>query len=116
MKTWKIETLVVAGILIAVNLITHHLFSLDALAALAVLLSFGATSISDRLTEQEALRAQPQVECYRKFILYFLGKEICWFLYFFLTHAYSALVGVCIFLLYPLWRKFYRKRFPIHNG
>lgn len=113
MKTWKWETLVVGLILLTVNIFAHHLLSIDMIAALAVLLTFGHASIGDRLAEQEALRTTPQVECYRKMGYYFVGKEMCWLLYFSVSHAYSALVGVFVFLLYPVWRRLYRKHYPI---
>lgn len=113
MKTWHVETAVVALILLAVNLLTHRLFSIELLAAAAVLLTFGHASIADRLQEREALREATEVECYRKMWYYFVGKEMLWLLYFFLSHAYSALVGVFVFLLYPVWRRMYRRYFPI---
>lgn len=108
MKTWKIETLVVALVLLAVNIVTHKIFTIEVLAAIAVLLSFGHASISDRLAEQEALKEKPIVDCYRKLHYYYVGKEFFWFLYFFLNHSYSALVGVIVFFAYPVWRKIYR--------
>lgn len=110
MKTWRIEMLVVAAILVAVNYLTHKLFTIEILAAIAVLMTFGHAQIADRLAEQEALRVTPTVDCYRKMWYYFVGKEAFWFLYFFLNHSYSALVGVFLFLAYPAWRKIYRKR------
>lgn len=108
MKTWKIEMLIVAVILFAVNFFTHHLFTIEVIAALAVLLTFGHAQIADRLAEKQAEMDRPTVECYRKMWFYFFGKEICWLTYFFLNHSYSALVGVFIFLGYPGWRKLYR--------
>jgi hypothetical protein len=109
-KTWKLETAVVAIVLLAVNYFTHKLFTIEILSAIAVLLTFGYVSISDRLAEQEALRVTPAVDCYKKLQYYFIGKELFWFLYFFLNHSYSALVGVILFLIYPVWRKIYRKK------
>jgi hypothetical protein len=113
MKTWKIEVSVVAAILLAVNVITHHLFSIEPIAAIAVLLTFCHAQVADRLAEQEALRVVPQVDCYRRMGYYFVGKEVCWLLYFSMSHAYSALVGVFVFLLYPVWRRLYRKHYPV---
>jgi hypothetical protein len=108
-KTWKLEMLIVSIILIAVNYFTHKLYTIELLAALAVLMTFGHAQIADRLAEQEALRTIPVVDCYRKMWYYFIGKEIFWFLYFFLNHSYSALIGVFVFIAYPFWRKLYRK-------
>jgi hypothetical protein len=100
--------LFVAGVLLAVNLFRDGVHPLEYLAALAVFLSFGHAQIADRLAEKEENKTIPEVECYKKLWYYFIGKEICWFLFFILSHAYSALAGVFIFLAYPFWRKFYR--------
>lgn len=110
MKTWKIEMMVVTAILIVVNYLAHKLFSIEILAALAVLLSFGHTQISARLAEKEAQRPIPEVECYKEMWYYFVGKEMLWLLYFFFNHSYSALVGVFIFIFYPVWRRLYRSK------
>ena len=108
MKTWKIEMMVVTIILLLVNLLFNRLFSIEILSALAVILTFGHAQISTRLSEQQSLVEQPSVECHRKLILYYIGKEVCWFWYFLISGSYSALVGVVVFLMYPLWRKYYK--------
>lgn len=102
--------LVVAGVLFAVNALRDNPFSLDLLAAGAVLLTFGHAQIADRMMEKEKEKAQPDVECYQKLLYYYVGKEVLWFLYFLLNQSYSALVGVVVFLIYPIWRRFYRGR------
>jgi hypothetical protein len=107
-KTWKIEMAVVAAILLIVNIFTSRLFTIEIISAVAVLLTFCHAQISSRLTEQQSLIDKPTVDCYRKLFYYHIGKEICWLLYFLLNHSYSALVGVFVFLLYPLWRKYYK--------
>lgn len=108
MKTWKQEMLFVAGVLLAVNGFREGFHPLEYLAALAVFLSFGHTQIADRLAEKEGEKSVPEVDCYKKLWYYFISKEICWLLFFILSHSYSALAGVFIFLAYPFWRKFYR--------
>lgn len=50
------------------------------------------------------------VECYWKLKWYLVGKEILWLVTFVLLKAWPALVGVGLFLLYPVWRHFYRAR------
>lgn len=115
MKTWRLEMLVVAAVLLAVNILTHKLFTIEVLAAFAVLMSFGHAQIADRLAEQESLRAIPAVECFKKMAYYFVAKEVFWFLYFLLNHSYSALVGVFLFLAYPIWRRFYRRHYQLHG-
>jgi hypothetical protein len=113
MKTWKVEMLVVAIILVAINFFTNRLFTIEILAMVAVLLSFGHAQIANRLIEQEALRDQPTVECYKRMHYYFVGKECFWLLYFFMSQSYSALAGVFLFIAYPIWRKWWRKIKPL---
>jgi hypothetical protein len=113
LKTWHLESALVAIILIVVNLfLANHWY--EWIGALAVWLSFGHASISFRMEEAEAIRevenGKPNVECYKWLGRYYLAKEASWFLYFSILSAYSALVGVFVFLLYPYWRKFWTKR------
>lgn len=110
MKTWKVELLVVSLLLLIINIIRDNLFTVELLAAFAVILSFGHAQIADRLAEKEGQKETPDVSCYKKLRFYFIGKELFWCLYFFLNHSYSALVGVFIFLAYPFWRKLYRTK------
>lgn len=115
MKTWKIEMLVVGAILVVVNYFTHKLFTIESLAAIAVLLSFAHAQIADRMAEQESLREKPSVNCYKKLWYYFISKEIFWCLYFLLNESYAALVGVAIFIAYPIWRDIYRKKIKTYD-
>lgn len=115
-KTWVYEFLVVLVILVSVALITKKGI-IEWVGVLAVLITFGHTQIADRLHEREARRYKidktAEVECYWKLNYYFYTKEILWFVYFVFLGAYSALIGVFLFLLYPLWRRWWRKRHPL---
>jgi hypothetical protein len=115
-KTWVYEFLVVLVVLVVVALITKKGI-IEWIGVLAVLITFGHTQIADRLHEREARRYKidktAEVECYWKLNYYFYTKEILWFVYFVFLGAYSALVGVFLFLLYPLWRRWWRKRHPL---
>lgn len=62
--------------------------------------------------EQAEQRLVNHVECYRWLRRYLVAKELCWLSYFVMLSAWSALVGVGVFLLYPAWRHYYRKRRP----
>jgi len=105
LRTWHIESLFVAAALILVVVLTGRRDSLvEWLGAVAVYLTFGHASVSFRLSEAEERRSTREVQCYRKARCYFLGKEACWFLYFTVLGLWSALVGVFVFLVYPLWR------------
>ena len=89
------------------------------LGVLAVFFTFCHTSIASRLEEREEHRKKitnlADVHCYYKLNYYFYAKELCWFLYFLIFGAYSALAGVLIFLLYTPWRKYWRKYHPIQG-
>lgn len=114
--------LVVTTILLVVNYFTHGFnITMELIGSSAVLLTFGHAQIADRLAEAENQRiryaadsvyptkeAKIKVECFRKLWWYYVGKEACWLAYFVYTHAYSALVGVFVFLAYPVWRRMYR--------
>lgn len=115
MKTWKLEMAGVAAILLAVNFFTHKILSIELLASMAVLLTFGHAQIADRLAEQEGLKKVPAVSCYKKMWYYFMAKEFFWLLYFFMNKSYSALIGVFVFLAYPVWRSWYRRMKPIND-
>jgi hypothetical protein len=111
-RTWHIETAVVALVLVAVALLSGG-GALELIGAGAVLLSFGHASVGERLREREAARIAPSVECHHWSTRYFVGKEALWFLYFVLHGSWSALAGVGLFLVYPLWRRFWRRRYPL---
>ena len=118
-KTWQIEMIVVGNILFPVALLTAkpENYYAEYIGALAVLLTFAHVQVADRLAEQaeqeEKEKGETTVDCHRWTKRYLLSKEICWCLYFVLLGAYSALVGVGVFLLYPVWRHYYRKRRPL---
>lgn len=109
MKTWHIEMFVIAIVLLLVNAFAKTLLSIELLASIAVLLSFGHTQISARLIEKEEARDLPDVSCYKKLWYYFMAKEFFWILYFLMNKSYSALVGCFVFLAYPIWRNLYIK-------
>ena len=59
------------------------------------------------------LTPRSTVDCYRWLQRYFYDKELLWFAYFLLIHAYSALVGVTVFFFYGKWRSLWRKYHPV---
>ena len=111
-KTWQIEACIVFSILVLVNIFTGH-EPKEWLGTFAVLFTFLHAQIAERLSEKEAAKLSPEVNCYHYATRYFLTKEVLWFFYFLLSGTYSALVGVCIFLVYPFWRKWYRGKKPM---
>lgn len=108
-KTWMYEQAFVALVLATVVIVTRGGW-IEWVGAIAVLLSFAHGSVADRLAEAEERRTVKHVECYRWARRYFLGKEMFWLIYFVAHRSWSALVGVGIFLAYPIWRQVYRRK------
>ena len=108
-RTWQIEAFVVGATLSVVAIFSGHGAS-EWIGACAVLASFLHGQVTDRLAEQEASRPAPNVECYRHALRYFVAKELLWCVYFVVHRSWSALVGVGLFLAYPIWRKWWRKQ------
>ena len=115
MRTWQLELLFVANVL-AASLAATGAARVEAIGALAVLASFAHGQVSDRLAEREGLRAAPDIGCWRWARRYFLAKEALWFAYFVAHRSWSALVGVLLFLAYPVWRDWYRRRWPYERS
>lgn len=126
LKTWHLE-----GLFVACALTTSVLLFGKAgdwrewLAALGVQLGFHHASVANRLQEAEEARVEHNnvqhgdllglirhVECVRWLTRYWVGKELAWVAYFLATGAVSPLVGCAVFLLHPLWRRWYRAHFP----
>ncbi len=117
-RTYHFEEGFVLLVLVAVGFFAGK-SPVEWIGVLAVFFTFKHTIIAERLQEAEAERAKKEglesvtVECYPKLGQNFIIKECLWFVYFILLGAWSALAGVIIFLLYPLWRKYYRKNRPL---
>lgn len=119
MRTWMFELAAVAGLLVTVALLRGGWIEL--LGATAVTLSFAHAQVSDRLAEAEAERRayvrgiadSIAVDCHRWSTRYLVAKECCWLVYFLALGAWSALAGVGLFLVYPLWRRWWRARRPL---
>lgn len=118
LRTWHFEVALVALVLAATVMLTRG-GAVEWLGAAAVLAGFAHAQVADRLAEAEAFRArgfnlmvglEPSVDCYRWQTRYLVGKEVLWFAFFVAHRSWSALVGVGVFLLYPLWRRWYRGR------
>lgn len=78
------------------------------LSAMAVFVSFQHMSVASRLEEAEARRTDTRaVECYGKLTRFLVCKETLWTTAFIALKAWTALAGVPLFLLYPVWRRAY---------
>ncbi|MGE4233487.1 MAG: hypothetical protein AB7F43_09180 [Bacteriovoracia bacterium] len=110
-KTWMVEGAVVAAILSTVAHISGG--GKEWIGTLAVLLSFFQFQVANRLEEKEGARELPEVDCFKWNTRYFISKEALWITYFILSQTYTALAGAGIFISYPIWRKIYRRYYPL---
>lgn len=114
--TYQVEYAFVFLVLFVTAVINKADF-IEWIGAAAVLVSFMHAKVANRLAEREKFRQQNSDEIilsyHYKIGRFFILKEILWFAYFILLGAWSALVGVIIFLLYEPWRKLWRKYFPL---
>jgi hypothetical protein len=128
-RTWQVELAVVAAVLLAVFLATRG-GAVEAVGSLAVLASFAHGQVADRMAEHARLTdelacgvcenagiprvaARALAHCWRWSTRYFVAKELLWLVYFVAHRSWSALVGVGVFLAYPLWRKWWRGRVAV---
>lgn len=111
MKTWHYEILVVGVILSLVTLVFQN-NKINWLTTMAILFTFNHAQIGDRLQEGQNQLTNPDVKCYWKLNILFAMKEVVWVVVFLLLHNYAAIVGCILFVLYPVWRKVYRKYYP----
>jgi hypothetical protein len=109
-RTWMWEAGFVWLCLSTTTLLTKGGF-VDWLATVAIWISFLYTSICDRLGELEKPPSEGS-KAFRVAQRLLQLREALWFLYFWMVGSYSVLVGVMLFLLYPLWRRFYRNLYP----
>lgn len=110
-RTWQLEFAAVALALGAVAWASGG--GREWLAAAGVLGSFGHAQVSDRLAEREAARERPAVACHAMAGRYFIAREVAWVAYFATGRCWSALVGCAVFLAYPPWRRWWRRRRPL---
>ncbi len=115
LPTWVYESAVAALVLGTTALLSRGTTG-DWIAALAVWVSFGHNSVTDRLAEQQAHLPQATVHCYRLSARYWVLKELLWVAVWLLSGLYTALAGSLLFLAYPYWRKAYRRWWPARRG
>lgn len=109
MRTWKVEAAVVAAVLAVVVVVTGNAWR-EWVGATGVLFSFMHAQVATRFSEEAASSAAPAVACHRWSGRYFAVREVAWFAYFATGRCWSALVGCGLFLVYPLWRGWWRSR------
>lgn len=84
----------------------------QAMSTIAVVLTFGHMTVSSRLEEAQERLQTKSVDCYALLTRYLVAKEVVWVLAFIALEAWVALAGVPLFILYPVWRRWYRAHYP----
>jgi hypothetical protein len=107
LPTWVWELSAAAGVLAVVSELGGGGL-IQRLSALAVLLSFAHAQVASRLDEAEERRVERAVHCRAWLVRYLVAKEAAWVAVFGLTGAWPAVAGCALFLLYPLWRRWWR--------
>lgn len=78
------------------------------IGSVAVFIGFKHAVIAFRLeevVERQKTHGDTAFNSHGKQTQYFYAKEILWFVYFILLGAWSGLIGVVLFLSYPIWHK-----------
>lgn len=105
-----------AAVVLSVTVLVTGNEPVEWVGAFAVWLATRRLSIADRTAEAERARVDagspPLTECYRWQVRYLFMGELAWTVYFVMLGAWSALVGVAWMLVYPIWRKVYRRYRP----
>ena len=119
MKTWHYEAAVALSILLLPTLILGGTL-VGYVGVFAVFMGFLHGQVASRSSERDADKASQGstdvLPCHRKEMIYFLLKEVGWFVYFVMLQAWPALIGVGLFLIYRVWRKWYRQHYPLNRG
>jgi phosphotransferase system glucose/maltose/N-acetylglucosamine-specific IIC component len=113
LRTYQKEYLFVLLVLAVPFFFAKTIRITEIIAALAVFFTFHHAQIADRMQEKQAAMVTPDVDCHWKSNYYFMVKEGLWITFFLLVKSWAALSGAIIFFLYPFWRKYYRKKYPM---
>lgn len=119
-NTWQLELLFVACVLI-INLVYFSLRWQEWVSLVAILFAFMFGQVANRLSEAEMAygSAGPTIQKNKqsqKEQVFYLAKEVIWLAYFVSIGGYIALSGTILFILYPFWRKFYRRKIKKHSA
>lgn len=115
LKTYHYEYAVVLAILTVPLFFAKEIRLSELVVTAAVFFTFCHASVADRMQERQAAMATPDVHCYWKSNYYFMAKEFLWITFFIMIKSWAALTGAVVFFLYPFWRKFYRKKYPLNR-
>lgn len=103
----------IAAIVLIVTGILSEKGYVEWIGVLGVLLTFEYTIIANYLGEFHSKRVakdRPQTMYHRRLLFFYYLKEGIWLIYFLLLGAWSALVGVFLFIFYAFWRSHWNKQ------
>lgn len=113
LRTYQKEYIVVFLILIAPFFFTRDIRLTEVIAVLAVFFTFQHAQVTTALSESQAIKDVPEVSCYWRGNVYFLLKEGLWIAFFLMIKSWAALSGAIVFFIYPFWRRWFRKKYPL---
>lgn len=113
LRTYQKEYLFVLAVLVTPLFFIPHIRLTEIIVTAAVFVTFLHAQVADRMQEKQAAMVTPDVECHWKSNYFFMLKEALWITFFIMIHSWAALTGAIIFFLYPFWRKWYRRRYPL---
>lgn len=112
-RTWYFEALVVLLTLVVITASSRSTF-IEWVGALAVMFTFLHLQVSMRHAEAAAAGvAANSVDCHRWGPRYHIGKELLWCVYFVAHRSWIPLISVGVFVIYPYWRTYWRRRYPL---
>lgn len=110
-RMWHVETLVVMLIMSAVAIASGNNL-VEWIGFSALCLAHGRNSVMIRMSESQVAHdaGNPHhVECHAWATWYLWFGEVFWACYFLAHKSWSALCGVGVFALFPIWRRWYSK-------
>ena len=105
--SWQIEA-AICGLVLLVTVILTGGAWIEMIGAMAVFFSFMHAQVADSMAQNQQSKEVPEVHCHAWLGRYFITKELLWLAYFTLSQTWAALAGVFVFLIYPLWRRYYK--------
>jgi hypothetical protein len=114
LRTWHVEAAVVWLALHIIGTIGGTLESWTGyLQTSAVWVTFLYIQVVDRMSERQGEQGTPAVPCFRMATVYHVVKDSLWLIFFLSVGMYPAALGGVLFLSYPAWRKWWRRKYPI---
>ena len=107
------EILFIIAVLVLPLCFSETIRTTEWIATAAVFFTFLHAQMGNKMQEADAAKTKPAVKHSAMIIVYQILKEGLWVVFFFMTHAWAALLGAVVFFCYPFWRTWYRNKHPL---